>query len=195
VPNHADAAVHHVARRNRVGARVGMRDRRFGQQLDRQVVVDLAVADEAAVTVRGVLAEADVADHGQLGMGLLQRPQRHLHDPLVVVGPRAGLVLVGGDAEEQDRADARGGDLGRLGDQLGDREALDPGHRFNRLPHPLPRHDEDRLDQVRGRQLGLADQAAQGRSAAQPAHTGARELHCSNCMGEGSPRRCPGSLR
>ena len=38
-------------------------------------------------------------------MGLLQRPHRHLHDALVVVGAGAGLVLGGGDAEEQHRAD------------------------------------------------------------------------------------------
>ena len=41
------------------------------------------------MAVRGVLAEADVGDHGQLGVGLLQRPHRHLHDALVVVGRRS----------------------------------------------------------------------------------------------------------
>ena len=135
--------------RDRVGAGLGVGDRGFGQQLDRDVVVDLAVADEAAVAVRGVLAEADVGDHGQVGVGLLQRPHRHLHDALVVVGAGAGLVLGGGDAEEQDRADPGGGDLGRLGDQLGDREALDARHRLDLLADPLAGDDEGGLDQVR----------------------------------------------
>ena len=80
VADRADPAVHHVARRDRVGAGLGVGDRGFRQQLDGEVVVDLAVADEAAVAVRGVLAEADVGDHGQVRVGLLQRPDRHLHD-------------------------------------------------------------------------------------------------------------------
>ena len=107
VADRADPAVHHVARRDGVGAGLGVGDRGLRKQLDGDVVVDLAVADEAAVAVRGVLAEADVGDHGQLRMGLLQRPHRHLDDALVVVGARPGLVLVGGDAEEQHGADSR----------------------------------------------------------------------------------------
>ena len=43
---------------------------------------------------------------------------------------------------------AGGGDLGRLGDQLGDREALDARHRGDRLAHALAGDDEQRLDQV-----------------------------------------------
>ncbi len=160
VADRADPAVHHVAGRDRVGAGLGVGDRGFGQQLDRDVVVDLALADEAAVAVRGVLAEADVGDHGQVGVGLLERPHRHLHDALVVVGAGAGLVLGGGDAEEEDGADAGGGDLGGLGDQLGDREALDAGHRVDFLADVLAGDDEQRLDQVRRGEVRLSDQTA-----------------------------------
>ena len=177
VADRADPAVHHVAGRDHVGAGLGVGDRGLGEQLDRDVVVDLAVADEAAVAVRGVLAEADVGDHGQVRVGLLQRPDGHLDDALVVVGARARLVLVGGDAEEQDRADAGGGDLGRLGDQLGDREALDAGHRVDVLADALAGDDEQRLDQVRGRQVGLADQVAQRLGAPQAAQACGGERH------------------
>ena len=149
----------------------------FASSSTREVVVDLAVADEAAVAVRGVLAEADVGDHDQFGVGLLQRPHRHLHDALVVVGAGAGLVLGGGDAEEQDRADPGGGDLGRLRDQLRDREALDARHRLDLLADPLAGDDEGGLDQVLRGELGLADEAAQGLGAAQAAHACGGKCH------------------
>ena len=177
--NRADPAVHHVARRYRVGAGVGMGDRRFCQQLDREVVVDFgaAFAEDTAVAVRGVLAETDVGHHDQVGMGLLQRPHRHLHDPLVVVGAGAELVLGGGDPEEHQRPDPGGGDLARLLDQVVDREALDPRHRGNLLANPLAGDDEGGLDQVRRGELGLADQAAQGLGAAHSAHARTWERH------------------
>ncbi len=177
VADRPDPAVHHVAGRDRVGAGLGVGDRDFGQQLDRDVVVDLAVADEAAVAVRGVLAEADVGDHREVGVGLLEGADRHLHDALVVVGARAGLVLGGGDAEEEDGADAGGGDLGRLGDQLGDREALDAGHRVDVFADVLAGYYEEGLDQVRGRQVGLSNQAAQGLGAPETAHACGGKRH------------------
>ena len=131
------------------------------------------LADEAAVAVRGVLAEADVGDHGQVRVGLLQRAHRHLHDALVVVGAGAGLVLGGGDAEEQERADPGGGDLAGLLDQAGDREALDARHRLDLLADALAGDDEGGLDQVGRGELGLADEAAQGLGPAQAAQAGA----------------------
>ena len=84
----AHAAVHHVARRNDVGARARMRDRRFRQQLEAQVVVHRAVLQhDAAVAVGGVAAQAHVGDHDELRVGLLQGAHRELHDALVVVRP------------------------------------------------------------------------------------------------------------
>ena len=65
----AHAAVHHVARRDGVRARLGLRDRRAGEQLERLVVVDDAVgAQDAAVAVRGVLAQAEVGEDQQVGI-------------------------------------------------------------------------------------------------------------------------------
>ncbi len=53
-------------------------------------------AQHAAVAVRGVLAEAEVGDHREVRMGLLDRSGGQLHDALVVPGARALLVLLGG---------------------------------------------------------------------------------------------------
>ncbi len=103
-----DAPVHHVAGSDGVGAGLRLRERGAGDQLERGVVVDVAVAEHAAVAVGGVLAEAGVGDHDEVGVRLLQRPDRHLHDALVVVGAGAGLVLVRRDPEQDHRRHAGG---------------------------------------------------------------------------------------
>ena len=103
----AHAAVHHVARRDGVGAGLGLGDRRAGEQLERLVVVDDAVgAQHAAVAVRGVLAQAEVGDDQQVRMGGLDRPRGELDHALVV--PRAGAfgVLARRQPEEQHGGDA-----------------------------------------------------------------------------------------
>ena len=106
-PQRADAAVHHVARRHGVGARLGLGDRGARQQLERLVVVDHAVgAQHAAVAVARVLAQAQVGDHEQLGMGGLDRARGELDHALVVPCAGALLVLVGGQPEQQHAGDA-----------------------------------------------------------------------------------------
>ncbi len=84
--NRAHAAVHHVGRRDGVRAGFGVRDRGLGEQLERDVVVDLTVIpDHAAVTVRHVLAKADIGDHREVGLSPLEGAHRELHDPLRIV--------------------------------------------------------------------------------------------------------------
>ena len=91
----ADAPVHHVARRDHVGARGGLRQRGPRQQLDARVVVDRAVgAQQAAVAVARVLAQAQVGDDEHVGVGVLDRARGELDGALVVPGARALLVLV-----------------------------------------------------------------------------------------------------
>ena len=180
VANRPDAPVHHVAGGDHVGAGFGLRDRGLGEQLDGDVVVDLAVAHEAAVAVRGVLAQADVGDHGQLGVGLLERPYRKLDDALLVVGAGAGLVLGGGYAEQQHGPDSGREDLLAFGDQLGDRQPLHAWHRGNLLAHAFAGNHEQRLDQVRRRYVGLADQVAERLRAAQPPHPRGGKAHRAN---------------
>ena len=61
---------------------------------------------DAAVAVGGVLAEADVGQQQQLGEARPERAQRLLDDPVGDPGARALVVLLLGDAEEDDRPDA-----------------------------------------------------------------------------------------
>ncbi len=127
--------------------------------------------------MRGVLAHAGVGDHGQLRIGLLERPDRHLDDPLVVERARAHRVLVGRDPEQQDRVDPGGADGRGLLDEGGDREPLDAGHRGNVLADVGAGGDEQRLDQVRGGQLRLAGEAAEDAGPPQPPHPCRRKCH------------------
>ena len=65
--------------------------------------------DHAAVAVGGVLVEAGVEDHRQLGDRLLDRAGRLLHQAVVVPGVGADRVLLLGDAEQDHRRDAEAG--------------------------------------------------------------------------------------
>ena len=172
-PQRADAPVHHVARRHRVGSGLGLRDRGARQQLERGVVVDHAVgAQHAAVTVARVLAQADVGEHEQLGVRRLDRARGELDHALVVPGARALLVLLGRQAEQQHARDPERGGGARLVDRAVDREMVDSRQRSDRRP-PLSAGDhEHRVDQVLDRQLGLAHQAAQEAGATESAETG-----------------------
>jgi len=67
--NVADAAVHHIGGGNNVGASLGVREGRFGEELAGGVVVDFAVFYDAAMPVVGIFTEADVGDNEQVGGG------------------------------------------------------------------------------------------------------------------------------
>ncbi|MDZ7631266.1 MAG: hypothetical protein U5K74_07945 [Gemmatimonadaceae bacterium] len=62
----ADAPIHHVARRDDVGAGLGVHDRLARQQLQRGIVVHRLTGEHAAVPVVGVLAHAHIGDDEQL---------------------------------------------------------------------------------------------------------------------------------
>ena len=130
------------------------------------------VAQQAAVAVARVLAQAHVGDHEQVGVGVLDGPRGELDDALVVPGARALVVLVGRDAEEQHAGQPERARLARLGHGLRDRQALHAGHRPDRrAPAALLQAglDEQRQDEVGGLQARLAHEVAQHRGAAQAA--------------------------
>ena len=156
----------------------GLRDRGAREQLDARVVVDRAVgAQQAAVAVARVLAQAHVGDDEHVGVGLLDRARGELDDALVVPGARALLVLVRGDAEEQHGGDAQRGGLARLVDGGGDREPVDARHGLDRRATVEPLLDEERQHEVAGVQPRLAHEVAQHRRAAQAAQARLREGH------------------
>src|SRR5437899_1100737 len=124
----------------------------------------------------GVLAQADVADHEQVGRGPLHGPHRLLHDPLLVVGLRAGRVLGPRDAEQDDAAEPETpGALGVL-DELVHRGLIHAGQRRHFPAHALAVAHEQRPHELCGSEVGLLYQPPQRSGSAQPAHAADRKV-------------------
>ena len=152
------------------------------------------LAHDAAVAVRHVLAEADVGDHDQRRLGLLERAHRELDDALGVVGAGGGVVLVGRDPEQQHGGDPERRDLLSLLVEVGDREPLDSGHRVDRLAPVASVGDEQRIDEVLDRQLGLTHEAAQGAGLPHPPQSRGGERTSRASLRE-APQRQPAGKR
>ncbi len=75
----ADAAVHHVGRRDDVAAGLGLDQRLLHQHLHGLVVDDVAVAQQAVMAVAGIGIERHVAEDADLGHLLLDRADRAAH--------------------------------------------------------------------------------------------------------------------
>ena len=95
---------------------------------------------------------------GRLGA---ERPQRTLHDPVVVPGAGALLVLLLGDAEKQHRTDAEPLQLRALARDLVDRALRDPGEPLDRPHDSLARAGEERHHDVVERERRLPHERAQ----------------------------------
>jgi hypothetical protein len=173
-----DAAVHHVARADRVGAGGGVRDGRAREQLERRVVVHLVALEHAAVAVRGVFAETDIRQQHKARARLAERPQRTLDDAIVVPGAGTLGVLLVRDPEQQHRAHAQLRRLLGLGRQVLDREPAECRQVRVRLGG---RADEERQDEVVEVDPGLPHERPQAVAAAEPAQARDRErAHTSN---------------
>ena len=163
--------------RHDVGPGLGVAHGHLGEQLEREVVDDLAVLHHAAVAVVHVLAQADVGDHDQLGHLVLDGADGELHDAFGVVGAAGRRVLVRGDAEQQDGRDAEPLDLAHLGQQVADRELVAAGHGGDRPLDVLAVRHEQRVDEVVGRERRLAHHATQRGRAPQPPHAVGGKVH------------------
>ena len=164
-----DDAVDHGRWRHEVGSGAGVADGRGDVGGQRGLQFHPAVEPEdAAVTVVGVLAQADVRDHSEIGERGLDRPRGPLDGLAVVVRGRALGVFVLREAEQQRAGDAHlGGALG-LADRLVDGQLEDAGHGRDLVAEPLPCLDEQRQDQVGRVQPGLADEPPDGGGSPEP---------------------------
>jgi len=108
------------------------------------------------VAVVGVLAEADVGDDVRIGLGG-DSPDRLLDD--AVLGPgRVPWSSLDSGMPNTITASTPSPGLPRRGDRLGDRHALVARHRLDGGPLVRRGVDEHRRDEVRRRQVRLADE-------------------------------------
>ena len=88
----ADAAVHHVRRRDDVGAGLGLDQRLLDQDRDGVVVEHIArVVDDPVMAVRGIGIERDVGEHADLRRRVLDRLDRPA-DQIVAVERLARIL-------------------------------------------------------------------------------------------------------
>ena len=129
--------------------------RRGRQPFERCVVIHIAIHvaldDLAAVPVAGVLAIADVGHHQQLRHLLFDGADGALHNAVVGVGARGGLVLRLREAEQNDAADAERLHLRALAYCFVDRHLAIARHGADLAAHALARADKQRQDELRGR--------------------------------------------
>ena len=176
-----------------VGAGLGVGDRGAREQLERRVVVDVRRPgrSDAAVAVVVYSHRHRSAITSSSGWAALIARVASWTIALVVPGARA----LARPWRPGGRTAARAGTPSAARspaslDRGVDREPVDAGHRGDRLAAVLAGDDEQRLDQVRDRQLGLAHEAAQQAGAAQPAQAGRGEGHGASIAARG--RRQPG---
>ena len=148
----ADAAVHHVGRRDDVAAGFRLHQRLLDQNRDGLVVENDAVAQQAVMAVAGKGIERDVAEDADLGHFLLDGADGAADQIVRVERLAARLVAQRriGVGEQRDAGDAQlGGALG-LAHRLIDAQALDARHRRHRRARLVAVHHEQRPDQVVG---------------------------------------------
>jgi len=151
--------------------------RNAGQQIKGCVVVDRIASDHAAMTVVGVLAQADVGDHHQIGHLVFDGFYSSLHDAVFGIGLRAQSILALWDTEQNDGWYAKfAGLFGRFDDVI-DRQLRMTRHGGDRIFHIFAVDGKQRQDQVVYMQSGLADHAADGFISAHSSRSIVREQH------------------
>src|SRR6185312_11471673 len=199
--NGGDAAVHHVAGGDDVGAGGGVAGGGLGEEFQCGVVEDgggwaafrrsaelllgptrffanlpsgssallllpagrrRSQADNAAVAVFHVFAEADVGDDEQFGQFLFEQADGLLGDAVGGISAGGFGVFFVRNAEEQNGGHAgfvRGGGVAH---NFVGRELEHAGHGGNGTAQFASAADEERQDELRGVQPGFTDEAAQG---------------------------------
>ena len=146
----------------------------------------IAVAsDDAAVAVRGVLAQANVGDHDQgfsCGATVLIARRPRWTMPSAAQAPLPCSSFLVRNAEQQHAADAERGAGFDFLHRFVDGEIEDARHGADLAAHAFAFAEKQRVDEGRGLQMGFAHERAHGGGGAQTAQTGCRKFHADNSM-------------
>ena len=188
----ADAAVHHVAGADQVGAGAGLGNRLLAQDRHGLVVEHYALAaDDAVMAVAGVGVEGHVGHDRHARVDLLQAANGAGDQAALVEAFSAVFCLeaVGHLREQHHAADAQIPGAANLLHQTLEAPALAAGHGTDRLVRGALVH-EQWIDEIGRAEGGFAHHRPQGRRAAQAAGT-VGELH----QWRGASRRAGRILR
>ena len=174
----ADEAVHHARRRDHVGAGPRVRERRAAEVLQRRVVVDLAVrrrrrSGRGSCTRRSTRRRRRTSSGTAFLMARIARwtTPSSCHASLPTSSFFSGMPnrITAGMPSFATSSASRA--------SLSTEKWNWPGSEEISRSHALARADEQRIDEVVGRERRLADQPAEGRRAAEAAGAGFGERH------------------
>src|SRR4029079_6466937 len=110
----------------------------------------------------GVFAEAYVRPDGEIGKGLLERPDGARHDARIIERVASDGILVFWNSEENRSGNPQGGQFAAFRNHSIDAHLRTARHRVDGAAHPLAWTDEQGSDQVVGGQARLANHPAYG---------------------------------
>ena len=156
-----DPAVHHVGRRDDIGAGAGLVQRLADEHRDGLVVEDGVAAQQSVVAMARIGVERDIGDEADGGRRGLDRAAGAAHEIVGIQRLAAlGIAPVGiGIGEEREGGNAEPLGAQGLADRLVDGEPLDAGHRGHLVAALVAVDEENRPDQIVGRQNVFTRQA------------------------------------
>ena len=179
--NGADAPIHHVGGGDDVAARARLVQRLADENLDGFVVDDLVADHQAVLPVAGVGVERNVGHHPDFGDFGDDGAHGTADEIVLVQGLAAGLVAKArvSVGKQGKRGNAQIARLHGGAHRLVNGQALNARHGADRLALALSLDDEDRPDQIVGRDHVFAHEAAGPLGAAQaPGAMGEVQARC-----------------
>ena len=162
VADRADAAVHHVGRGDDVAAGLRLHEGLGDQLFDGGVIGDAIAVEHAVMAVRGEGVERDIADHTDIGRGVLDGADCIGHQTVRIEGLGTGIILLRRIDMRENRHRRNTQILGFLRRlrQCGKRQAVDARHRHHRFDRIGRVGHHDGPDQIVHCQGILAHEAA-----------------------------------
>ena len=172
----------------------------FASKFQAGVILDLVLAPrlvhDAAMTMRGVLAQADVGDHHQI----LERSRSafNARNPVCTIpagshAPLACSSFSNGTPNNNSPPSPSRAHSAASFTASSDGQVKNSGHRTHRLANALTRNQKQRIDQRTGTQVRLPHQRPQSLGPAETAHAGDWKFHPSILRPEACDRQRAGS--